>query len=139
VVSADCRAEHLANASGNRVAADAFRLPFAARSFDFVFCSLLLHEYSDSDIPNLLERLHRVAGRALIVIDLQRRPAPYYFLPLTRWLFRWGSVTLHDGPASVEAGFTPAELSALANRAGLTDHTVRRHSPWFRLSLVAKR
>lgn len=139
VVSADWRHAHVVNATGTRVAADAFHLPFHNRSFDFVFCSLLMHEYADSDIKRLLRSLHNISNTALIVMDLQRHPAAYHFLSLSRWLFRWGEVTLHDGPVSVEAGFTLPEMDSLARGAGLGDFTVRRHLPWFRLSLVARR
>src|SRR5262252_4161337 len=43
VTSLDHRPEHIAEAPQTRVVADAFRLPFQARSYDFVFSSLFLH------------------------------------------------------------------------------------------------
>src|ERR1700704_2799330 len=41
---------HLAASSGQRVAGDAFRLPFQPGSFDYVFCSLFLHHFQDDKV-----------------------------------------------------------------------------------------
>ena len=45
VTSLDYVASHLAGSPGQRVAGDAFRLPFRPASFDYVFCSLFLHHF----------------------------------------------------------------------------------------------
>ena len=137
VVSLDRSTVHLERAQPPRLAADAFQLPFARRSFDFVFCSLFLHHFTDEQIVELLGKFRSIARRAVIAIDLERNPLAYYFLPATRWLFRWHEVTVHDGCASVAAAFRKPELRDLARRAGLGTAHVRRHYPWFRLSLVA--
>src|SRR5690242_17145809 len=47
VTSLDYRVSHLEAAEPPKLVADAFRLPFGDRSFDFVFCSLFLHHFSD--------------------------------------------------------------------------------------------
>jgi len=138
VFSLDRRPSHIRGAPGSRVVANAFQLPFRRGAFDFVLCSLLLHEFADEEAVELLARLHRVARRALVVLELHRHPLAYHFLPATRWVFGWGSVTVHDGPVSVQAAFQPHELERLARRAGLTDVAVQRHPPWFRLSMVAR-
>jgi hypothetical protein len=36
----------------------------------------------------------------------------------------------HDGPVSVRAAYTPDELRALAQAAGLQGARVRRQAPW---------
>jgi SAM-dependent methyltransferase len=139
VVSVDRQVRNLRGAAQPKLAADAFALPFRPGEFDFVYCSLLLHEYPDAEVRQLLRGLWRLAGRALIALDLFRHPLAYHFLPATRWLFRWHEVTAHDGPASVAAAFRPDELRRLAARAGLRQTRVRVHWPWFRVSLVAWR
>jgi SAM-dependent methyltransferase len=137
IVSLDRQRRHLAAAPPPRVAADAFHLPFAPASFDFVFCSLFLHHFSDDAVVALLASFARLARRAVLVIDLDRQRAAYRFIPATRWLFGWNRVTLHDAPVSVRASFRKHELADLARRAGLAHALVRRHHPWFRLSLAA--
>ncbi len=137
VVSLDRQWRHAATGSGLRVLGDAFALPVAPRSFDFVFCSLFLHHFEDMPVVRLLEGFAAVARRAVLVIDLDRQPFAGQFIPASSWLFGWNHVTLHDAPASVRASFRAAELLSLARKAGLDAARVRRHAPWFRLSLVA--
>lgn len=139
VVSLDRSRSHLDGAGERSVAADLFHPPFRPRSFDIVFCSLLLHEHSDAEAERLLRGLFRLARRALIVLDLYRHRFAYYFLPATRLLFQWHWITLHDGPVSVAAAFRPGELLELARGAGLENARVRLHRPWFRVSLLAQR
>jgi SAM-dependent methyltransferase len=130
---------NVSGAPDPKVVANAFALPFRPRSFDIVFCSLLLHEFPDRDVAGLLRQFHELSRRTLVVLDLYRHPIAYHFLPSTRRVFGWGAVTVHDGPASVEAGFLPSELERLAAEAGIRRARVRRHLPWFRISLAADR
>lgn len=138
VVCMDRCLTHLRSAPQPRVVAEALELPFADRSFDIVFCSLLLHEFPDDAACDLAARLFRKSRRALVVLELLRHPVAYHFLPATKWLLGWGRITLHDGPASVAAGFRVHELRRLALRAGLSTARIRCHLPWLRLSLVAR-
>lgn len=138
VTSLDYLPSHLAAAPPPRVAGDAFHLPFRPKSFDFALCSLFLHHFTNDQVVELLASFGAAARRAVIVIDLERNPIPYFFLPATAWLYRWNKITLHDGPISVEAAFRPGELRELAVRAGLHNAEVRMHRPSFRISLVAR-
>jgi len=137
VASLDRIAFHLAASAPPRVAGDAFALPFRPRSFDFVFCSLFLHHFTDDEIVKLFREFGTVARKAVLVIDLDRNPIAYYFLPITQWLFRWDPVTVNDGPISVEAAFHPREMEALAARAGLRDPRARSYWPAFRIAMIA--
>ncbi len=137
VTSLDYRLEHLSSKPERRVAADAFLLPFRAHSFDFVFSSLFLHHFTDAVVVQLLSEMGRVARRGVLAVDLYRHPISYYFVPATRWLFGWDSITVHDAPISVEAAFRPAELKTLAEKAGLNDPQVRSHGLSFRVTLSA--
>jgi len=139
IFSLDYKAHHLREASQPKLAADAFRLPFAPDSFDLVTCSLFLHHFTDDQIVVLLRGFSRVARRAVIINDLERHRLAYYFLPATRWLFGWDRITLHDGPISVQAAFTERELRALAERAGFRNIQTRVHRPAFRITVVGSR
>jgi len=138
VVSLDRIATHLAKCPGPRIAADAFQLPVRDGGFDFVFSSLFLHHFTNEQVVALLAEFARVARRAVLVIDLERDPIPYYFLPLTRWLLGWDRVTVHDGKISVEAAFRPHELETLAARAGLAHPRARAFRPAFRIAMSAQ-
>jgi SAM-dependent methyltransferase len=137
VTSLDYKRDHLADASDPKVVGDAFLLPFRPASFDFVFSSLFLHHFTNDQVVELFRGFRCLARRAVLAIDLDRGPLAYYFLPNTRWLFRWHDITVSDGQISVAAAFRREELRALAVRAGLGGACVRVHRPWSRLSLVA--
>jgi hypothetical protein len=137
VISLDRKALHLKRASQPRAAADGLRLPFAPGSVDIVFCSLFLHHFDSRQAVDLLRGFGTIARRAVLVIDLERHPIAYYFIPATKWFFRWSDLVVHDGMISVEAAWKLGELKRLALEAGLPRVRVRRHAPWFRLSLSA--
>ncbi len=136
VVSLDARREYVRPADPPRLAADAFHLPFPARSFDFVLCSLFLHHFREDDILRLLSSFLSTARRAAIVVDLERSALAFHFIPATRWAFRWHPGTIHDARISVQSGFVPAELEALARRSGAASVRVRRYWPWSRIAAV---
>jgi hypothetical protein len=98
---------------------------------------LFLHHFRDDQIVELLRAFGAIGRRGIMIVDLNRRWLPYWFVPATRWLLRWDGITAHDAPVSVAAAFRPAELEALARRAGLKDVDVRSHGLSFRLTLFA--
>jgi len=138
VTSLDYVESHLARAVGSRVVADAFQLPFRPASFDYVFCSLFLHHFSDELVVGLLRNFGAVARKAVLVIDLERNPIPYYFIAWSRPLLGWDPVTVHDGAISVEAAFHAKELEALARQAGLRNPRAVTFRPAFRIALAAE-
>lgn len=137
VTSLDYLISHLNLADPPKIVADAFRLPFQPKSYDFVFTSLFLHHFRDEEIVALLRNFAAVARRGVLVIDLNRRWLPYWFVPATRWMFGWDRITAHDAPVSVAAAFRPAELKALALRAELKNVDVRSHGLSYRLTMFA--
>lgn len=136
VTSVDRKISHLSLAAAPRVVASAPALPFRDRSFDFLLCSLMLHHYSDARAVELAGELLRLARRAVIILDLERHPLAYFFLPLTSRLLSWSDMTVHDGCASVASGFQSRDLRAIVEQAGGVKPLVRRHLPWFRISVV---
>ncbi|MBV8069959.1 MAG: methyltransferase domain-containing protein [Acidobacteriaceae bacterium] len=139
VTCLDHRLVNMENAPHPKMIADAFHLPFQPCSFDVVVASLFLHHFEDGEVVQLLGEFYAVAKRALLVCDLERQLLPYIFLPLTKSLFRWDRVTVHDGTRSVRASFRVVELIHLAKNAGITAPEVRAHRPAFRLSLIARK
>lgn len=118
------------------VRADSLNLPFASASFDFVTASLFLHHFSDEEVVRLLADFARIAKRAVIVNDLVRNLAPYYFTKIAGPFLAASFLTRNDAPLSVLRGFTQKELGELAGRAGLERHRVKRRFP-YRLLLIA--
>jgi SAM-dependent methyltransferase len=114
---------------------DGRALPLRAGSVDVALCSLALHHFSESDAVRVLAEMQRVARRAVVVTDLRRSGVAWLLIRLlTRLIWRSGIVR-HDGPVSVRRAFTPGELAALAERAGLPGARVLRQ-PLYRMALV---
>jgi hypothetical protein len=134
VLLTDYRLAHLRSAALPRLAADAFSLPFHPGTFDFVVCSSMLHHFPDNEVVDFDSTNSILARRAFDHTRPRRHPIPYYFLPVTRRVFGWSTLTLHDGPISVAAGFRSEELPSLTHAAGASAVTIRKHRPWFRLS-----
>ncbi len=136
VVGLDRQLLHLREGRGEwtPVCGDMRELPFAARSFDFVSASLVLHHFDDDESVDLLAKLAALARHALLVNDLRRNAWAWRFV---RYAPLFSPVSRADGEVSVQQAFTAAELEALAKRAGLSHVRVRRHVP-FRLSLVSE-
>lgn len=138
VVLCDLNCTHLPKTGLPRVAAEAARLPFADGSFDFVTACLMLHHFRDVDAIRLLRLFGRVARHAVLINDLERHWFPVLFIRAAAPVFARSPITRHDATASVRQAFQPGELRDLAREAGFRDIEVRRHLPWFRLSMIAR-
>ena len=122
--------------SVSAVQCNALQLPFADKSFDFVFCSLFLHHLGDEAAVRLLGEMSRVAEKRIYAIDLNRQPGAYYlYKAIGRFLLQ--DFTLEDGALSILRSFRPDELVGLANAAGLHDVKVE-HSRLNRLILSGR-
>jgi ubiquinone/menaquinone biosynthesis C-methylase UbiE len=137
VVSFDRNPVNLRSAPRPKALGDAFQLPFADKSFDFVFCSLFLHHFGDEQAMELLSAFGRLARKAVLISDLERHLFPFIFLPVTKWIYNWHWMTVHDGTLSIRAAFTGDELRGLAERAGLRGVRVSVHRPAYRISMVS--
>ena len=138
VTSLDYVAHHLDGAPGPKLVGDAFRLPLAPQSFDYVFSSLFLHHFTDEQVVELLASFASVARRAVLAVDLHRAAIPYHFVPATRFALGWDPITVHDGPISVAAGWLPRELRDLASAAGLRNPVARTHGFAYRVTLYGE-
>jgi 2-polyprenyl-3-methyl-5-hydroxy-6-metoxy-1,4-benzoquinol methylase len=97
--------------------------------YDVVMCSLFLHHLSDEEAEAFLKRA-AAAARCLVLVNDLRRCASGWLLAFAGSRVLSRSPIVHiDGPLSVRAAFTPAEVRDLAHRAGLTGATVTRSWP----------
>ena len=119
------------------VAGDGTSLPFRDNTFDAVICTLSFHHLSDQECVDVLREMWRTTRGWIVVNDLHRHPVAYASIWLLARLFSKSVMVKHDGPASVRRAFRPAELDALARRAGVPAK-VHRSFP-FRLVLVGRK
>jgi 2-polyprenyl-3-methyl-5-hydroxy-6-metoxy-1,4-benzoquinol methylase len=98
--------------------------------YDAVVCSLFLHHLDEPDAVALLQRLAAMAGRLLLVNDLERGWLGLLAAHVVTRLLTTSYVVHVDGPRSVEGAFTVAEARSLASRAGLVNAQVARRWPF---------
>ena len=111
---------------------NALMLPFADDSFDAAISSLFLHHLTDHDAVTLIKEMDRVARSGFVIIDLNRKPMPYYLYSIFGRLF-FQQLTVEDGLLSIRRAFRPPELLRIAREAGVLDAVVETTA--FRLVL----
>jgi SAM-dependent methyltransferase len=102
----------------------------ALTGYDAVVCSLFLHHLEEGQALALLRRLAGMAGRLVLVNDLERGWPGFLAAHLVTRLLTTSHVVHVDGPRSVAGAFTLAEARALAERAGLSGARVDRRWPF---------
>lgn len=97
--------------------------------FDIVYCTLLLHHFSDVDAVRILAAMRQLARHAVIVDDLQRTRLGWLLAVCGCHLLSRSPIVHFDGPQSVRAAFSTAEALQLAKSAGLNNANLRCHWP----------
>ncbi len=98
--------------------------------YDAVVCSLFLHHLDEPEAVCLLQRMAAMAGRLVLVNDLERGLLGLLAAHLVTRLVTTSYVVHVDGPLSVRGAFTVAEADSLAQRAGLVNAEVRHRWPF---------
>lgn len=120
------------------VQGNALSLPFKDASFDVVINNLSLHHFKRADAVQMMREFSRLSRFGFIINDLHRsRVAHAAIWILTRLLTR-NRLTRYDAPVSVYNAFTPDEMAAMANDAGLKHFKIHRHFP-YRLAMVEEK
>ena len=109
--------------------ADALAAPPEPGEADVVFCSLFLHHLPDADAERLLALMAQRARQLVLVNDLIRSRLGYALAWAGTRLLSRSWVVHTDGPLSVRAAFQPAEVLAMAERAGLAGAELQRCWP----------
>ena len=99
------------------------------RSFDFVYCTLFLHHLSDDDADRLLGAMWQMARELVLIDDLRRTTMGYALAVVGCQLLSRSPIVHVDGPLSVRAAFTEAEILELSDRCDLPRPTIQRHWP----------
>ena len=130
---ARCRAHRLkAQVSFQKL--DALRDPFPD-DCDLITSSLFLHHLNDEQAVDLLRKMAGSARRLVLVNDLRRSRAGLLLAHAVTRLVSRSPVMHFDGPQSVRAAFSLAEIRDLAQRAGLKSFSIRQRWP-FRFLLI---
>src|SRR5437899_9946701 len=93
------------------------------------------HLEPDGAVASLRE-MAAAARRAVIVNDLLRTRLAFGLVWLATRLLRCHPISRHDGPLSVRRAYSAAELTMLAQKAGITTLRVHAHRIYGRLVAV---
>lgn len=96
-------------------------MPVAHATYDFVFCSLALHHFSEADAVRVLERCRAMARVGVLVADLERGWAAAVGVWLMTAVLYREPMTKFDARLSVRRSFSHDELAKLARAAGWAD------------------
>lgn len=99
------------------------------RRYDVGICTLFLHHLETGQAVAVLRAMDEGCSRGGVVLDLRRGWWPWVCTWVGVRLLSRSRVVHHDGPTSVEAGWTREELENAARSAGLSDFRVTRSFP----------
>ena len=97
--------------------------------YDVILSSLFLHHLDTPDVVKLLQNAKLAQPRMILMSDLVRGPLNLGLVWLASRVLSRSPVVHVDGPLSVRAAFTRAELLQLAHDAGLQTATIRATHP----------
>jgi hypothetical protein len=103
--------------------------PEILQAFDFAYCSLFLHHFSEQQAVGILNQMSACVRCALFVDDLLRSSMGLLLARVGCHLFSRSPVVHYDGPQSVRAAFTLSEVCELASLARLAPISIEKHWP----------
>ncbi len=117
---------------------DIFDTSFQEKKFDFVVCSLFCHHFSEEDLVKMFAQLNQQANICLIINDLHRNWLAYYGIYILTRLFNGSRLVKNDAPLSVKRAFSYQNLKNIAQKANLSNYTIRWR--WaFRWQMIIKK
>ena len=108
------------------------------RGFDVVTCSLFLHHLDGPDVTRLVGEMTRVAGRAVLLCDLERTRVNLALVSTAARLVTRCPVVHHDAAASIRGAWTRTELADLIAAAVTTPVPVRSMPPCRMMALIPR-
>ncbi len=109
------------------------------RGFDVVTCSLFLHHLDGPDVVRLVGEMTRVAGRAVLLCDLERTRLNLAIVSAASRLVSRCPVVHHDAAASIRGAWTRSELAELISGVVPGPVPVRSMPPCRMLAVIHRR
>ena len=118
------------------VQGDALALPVRPGSVDVVISAMTLHHLQPEEAVRYLAEIDAASRIGWVVNDLVRGRVAHRFVWAATRLFSRNAMARHDGPLSILRSYTPPEVAALCEKAGLFDVSVTHYPMLFRQCAV---
>lgn len=122
--------EHTAAANISFQTADVFDELLLDMHPHITTCSLFCHHFRHEALIALLQRMHALAGRVVIINDLHRHWFAYYAIKVLTRLFSKNAYVRHDGPLSVARAFTRTDWHRIMADCGFKNYTLQWCWAW---------
>ena len=97
--------------------------------YDMVISSQFLHHLTDDQAQSVLANMASAVHHRVVVVDLVRSTFNWCQVWLATRVLSRSHVVHFDGPQSIRAAFTVAEIAAIANRVDFDAVSIRGHWP----------
>ncbi len=97
----------------------------SSHPIDIILSSLFTHHLGDAEIVRFLQWMEQTAARGWFINDLARSRRSYILFKLLARLMRWHRFVRHDGPVSIQRGFTEEDWRRYIDQAGLAHLPIR--------------
>jgi hypothetical protein len=118
------------------VQGDALALPVRPGSVDVVISAMTLHHLQPEEAVRYLAEIDAASRIGWVVNDLVRGRVAHRLVWAATRLFSRNAMARHDGPLSILRSYTPPEVAALCEKAGLFDVNVTHYPMLFRQCAV---
>lgn len=115
---------------------DALSLPVHPASVDVVISAMTLHHLQPAEAVRYLAEIDSASRIGWVVNDLVRGRVAHRLVWAATRVFSRSAMARHDGPMSILRSYTPPEVVALCEKAGLFDVAVTRYPGLFRQCAV---
>jgi len=115
---------------------DALRLPVRPGSVDVVISAMTLHHLQPDEAVRYLAEIDTASRIGWLVNDLVRGRVAHRLVWATTHILSRSAMARHDGPMSILRSYTPPEVVAFCEKAGLFDVSVTHHPMLFRQCAV---
>jgi len=102
-----------------------FSSEFRNSKFDVVICTLTLHHFKDSQIPEILHQFYDQSNIAVIINDLQRSALAYRLFKMFCAVFVKNEIARKDGLISILRGFKEPDINKYMNTIKVDTYSIQ--------------
>lgn len=105
---------------------------------DITISSLFCHHFANKELVDLVSRMYRLAGLAVIINDLHRHWFAYHSIKMLTAAFSKTYLVKYDAPLSVARAFNRSDWQEILSLVGITNYTLSWKWAW-RWELIIKK